>query len=254
MKYFYFVVEGPHDVAAIGRLLKLFNLNLIRDMDDLDPFWKRIIPNKFPFQGDLLKRMPVPFFYQSNEYSIAIQSAGGETEIFSAIDVTLGNINVSELIGVGVFCDADKYIANEKFNKVKDALINIEEEKFSKAFEEARLGKVLITSAKVKVGIYVFPNNADFGTLENLLVQAAEIEYPDLCKHALAYIETVDHVYKKKWKSADELKAIVGCISNVLKPGKANQVSIQDNNWICENTIKNSDINLLYTFINQMLK
>ena len=34
----------------------------------------------------------------------------------------------------------------------------------------------------------------------------------------------------------------MGCITNVMKPGKANQVSIADNEWVSERTIEESEI------------
>lgn len=43
-------------------------------------------------------------------------------------------------------------------------------------------------------------------------------------------------------REQDKNKAIVGCITNVMKPGKANQVSIADNDWVSERTIEESEI------------
>ncbi len=43
-------------------------------------------------------------------------------------------------------------------------------------------------------------------------------------------------------------------MTNVLKPGKANQVSISDDKWVSEATITGSnDIKKLYDFINEFI-
>ena len=35
-----------------------------------------------------------------------------------------------------------------------------------------------------------------------------------------------------KWKPFDQEKALIATVTSVLKPGKTNQASISDNNWI----------------------
>ncbi|KYC96149.1 hypothetical protein B4102_3555 [Heyndrickxia sporothermodurans] len=251
MKYCLFIVEGPHDAAAIGKILTMFKLKIVQDISQLDKFWRRLIPNKFPFEGDLLKRMPVPLFYMNEELSIAIQSANSDSKIFSSLNGTLSNIDTTLLSGIGIFTDADNVTPNIKFNSLVNKLSKIDEQDISTIFNSIGIGE--ISTGPLKVGIYVFPNNRDIGTLENLLEQAARLMYPNLHSSAMNYIESVDDEYKRKWKNADQLKVLVGCISNILKPGKANQVSIQDNNWISDITIRESDISILFKFINKIL-
>ncbi|MEC1178885.1 hypothetical protein P9B03_10350 [Metasolibacillus meyeri] len=50
---------------------------------------QRLIPRSFPFNGDLLKRMPVSMFYENEEYAIAIQTAGGDSGISKVFDSLL---------------------------------------------------------------------------------------------------------------------------------------------------------------------
>ena len=46
----------------------------------------------------------------------------------------------------------------------------------------------------------------------------------------------------------------MGCMTNVLKPGKANQISIYDDKWVSEETITGSEnIKKLYDFINEFI-
>lgn len=67
--------------------------------------------------------------------------------------------------------------------------------------------------------------------------------------HDIAVIEKVLRIngVNQKIASEDDLpeiwnKAKVGCIANVMKPGKANQVSIADNDWVSEKTLKSSQM------------
>jgi len=66
VKYGYLVVEGPHDIEFVGRLLKeVHKLKRIVKIDKLNSYWtdSPIIPKIFPPNGDLMKRMPVPAFF-----------------------------------------------------------------------------------------------------------------------------------------------------------------------------------------------
>ncbi len=50
-------------------------------------------------------------------------------------------------------------------------------------------------------------------------------------------------------------KAVVGCIVGVLKPGKTNTVSIADDDWVCERTIRNVDeVSSLHNFVKTLLE
>ncbi|MGR6008841.1 DUF3226 domain-containing protein [Bacillus cereus] len=110
-----------------------------------------------------------------------------------------------------------------------------------------------VSTGNPKVGIYVFPNNEETGTLEKVLLEGANQSYPELVKEATSYIDNIDDKYKKKWKPSDSQKVLVGCIANILKPGKANQVSIQDNDWICGKSLENGSQFILNDFIKQIL-
>ena len=80
-KYCYLVVEGPHDVAFVGRFLKLAGMSAIRRFSELDSFWEPLIPRRFPPDDDLLKRVSVPFFFSGKFHSVAISTAKGDSRI-----------------------------------------------------------------------------------------------------------------------------------------------------------------------------
>ena len=74
--------------------------------------------------------------------------------------------------------------------------------------------------------------------MENLLLQTAENAYPELYSLATEYVQKASEFQTKLKKEQNAKKAKVGCIANAMKPGKANQVSIADDEWISEKTLK----------------
>ena len=85
---------------------------------------------------------------------------------------------------------------------------------------------------------YIFPNNEEEGNLENLLLEAAEEVYPELLALASDYVKQASEFQVILKKPQFEKKAKIGCIVNTMKPGKANQVSILDDEWISEKTLQ----------------
>ena len=91
-------------------------------------------------------------------------------------------------------------------------------------------------------GVYVLPDNESSGALEHLLLACAEKAYPTLLAGARAWIAGIDpddrdifiDANERKWikKPSGKPKAIAACIASVLRPGRALQVSIQDNRWL----------------------
>jgi hypothetical protein len=250
MKYAYLVVEGPHDVEAIGRILKKHDFKRIENEGSLDDYWSPMIPRNFPIDGDLLRRVPVPTFFQKEGYSVAVHVAGGVNKIPKTLRLTLLNLNNSaekdNLSAIGIFLDADKTLAIECCKEICGKISDVPE--FSRI---KKPGKVEIMDQRI--GVFVFPNNNDDGTLENVLIECAEVVYPNLLSAASNYIRSIDLSFKQKWGQSDESKVIVGCIANVLRPGKSNQVSIQDNEWISQSTEHLSSVRKLNQFIIDLL-
>jgi hypothetical protein len=249
LKYVYLVVEGPHDVAVIGRILDMNNIKLIKQINDLDEFWddKRLIPHDFPIEGDLLKRVPIPTFYQSDEVSVAIHSAGGDSKINKTLQLTLANLDVEDLSAFAIFRDADNRPLTSLFNSMISELKDI-----PIIANVTNPGEINLETG-IKAGIFLFPDNSRNGTLETTLLESATISYSSLLTSATNYVDNADSIYKASWGQSDRDKIIVGCIANILKPGKANQVSIQDNKWICTETTIIDSVKKLKEFIEQLI-
>ncbi|MEX1361814.1 MAG: DUF3226 domain-containing protein [Nannocystaceae bacterium] len=231
MRRAYFVVEGPHEVEVVGRLLRLHALQRMRSVDELDPYWRRLVPRSFPYRGDLLKRVPVPVFFASNELSVAVQSAGGISRLLATVDSAMNNVD-SPLDGIGVVLDADDSAVERRWASVATKL----------PVADAGAGPGRVSESKPRAGVYVLPDNERTGTLEHLLLACAERAYPSLLQSARAWIEPLDPHDRSVFSTAKEredlakpsgkTKAIVASIASVLRPGKSIQVSIQDNQWL----------------------
>jgi len=121
----------------------------------------------------------------------------------------------------------------------------------------ALLGEV--THYSPRCGIFIAPNNREQGTLEDILLECARINYPNLLNLSQTYIESIDRnqLTKKDLKYFDkpagEKKAIISSISSILRPGKALQVSLQDNRWLDEQTLELESIKLIKNFLEQII-
>jgi hypothetical protein len=255
VRYCYIVVEGPQDVEFLIGLLKFYHLKRVRFLSSLDKFWETLIPKNYPLDDDLTKRVPVPYFVQNEQLSIALHSAIGDTRIAQTIEESLKFIQPSQLFSVGIFADADyRETPQERFNKLITKLSDID---LPNLLPPSQIGQV--NNHSPRCGIFIAPNNRDQGTLENILLECAKINYSDLLNLSQTYIESIDRNQLTKndledfKKPAGEKKAIISSISSILRPGKALQVSLQDNRWLDEKILELESIKLIKNFLEQII-
>ncbi|MCK9388354.1 MAG: hypothetical protein M0Q22_08175 [Sulfuritalea sp.] len=230
-KYGYLVVEGPHDVEFAYRLLSPHGLRRVQYMGDLDPFFLPLIPRDFPPNDDLQMRVPVPLFLQSDTHAIAVHSAVGDSKLVSSVEVTCAVIEQGALTGIGLLLDSDKVIpALARYTEIRKQM---KKKGFTLGDKPA-----VILEGPPKLGAYVLPENATEGTLEDLLLDSASAVYPGLLASAMGYVSSAMSIgltaddLREINKPAGKNKAIVGAMASILRPGKAVQVSIQDNRWL----------------------
>jgi hypothetical protein len=221
-RFGYLVVEGPHDVEFCYRLLSHAShaqLKRVQKLTNLDPFFRRIVPRQFPHEDDLHKRMPVPLFLQSDQITIGIHSAIGETNLVSTLGDALQTLSLESFHGVGVMLDSD--------NATPPA----------QRYESVR------QSVKKTTGIEL-PPTAEYAKLLPLAeqyVQAAATSAE--LKH--------DHLTDFR-KPSGRQKAVVGAMSSIFRPGKAVQASIQDNDWVRGAALKLPRIREVQRFLTEL--
>lgn len=268
-RYCYFVTEGPQDVEFLIRLLKPNGLERVTKLTSLNDFWKPLVPRSFPIQDDLRKRVPVPEFLQSQdqELSIALHSATGINNLAKTLEGTLGIIPPPEFFGIGFILDADKQEEPQKrFQELqREVQQKLSELSISLPFP-AQAGDV--TEESPRFGVFIMPDNVNTGTLETILTQCAEVNYPKLLELAKNYISSIDSDFnerenqaidKNKKKDLEEFnkqfghsKATISAITSILKPGKTLQVSLQDNRWIDEKSMELNDVKFIRDFLKKI--
>ena len=260
MKNYLFIVEGQHDIAVLTKYLKLNGYTKLKDIEEVPSFWKDLIPSKFPHGGDLLIRVPVPTFFKLNDKTVAIHDARGESNIVSETNNALMILKDDklELKAIGIFCDADNKTAIDTYKKQMSLFEEEFEDEFKPIIKNHSLGKVTQNQG-YKFGVYIFPDNSNTGVLEDLLLEGAKAKYPEVLSHAESYIiqianEKPSYIQSGNLKGSKRKKMLVGVIANALKPGKANQVSIQDNSWINTESMDNSPIQMEFRkFLDELL-
>ena len=252
-KYGFLVVEGPHDVEFVYRLLNPFGLERVRLEKDLDEFMQPLVPRTFPHGGDLEKRVPVPLFLQSPTHVIAVRSASGDTRLAETLEESASRIDFKQFIGVGIVLDTDREIpAAERYAALKTGLLS---KGFS--FPEA---PGTVGAESPRFGAFVLPDNHSSGNLEDLLLECAEAAYPNVLTSAKSHVAAAKNDVSLQNDGADlskapiANKAIVGTIASILRPGKAVQTSIQDNKWLRVENLKIGRVKAVQEFLVNLLE
>jgi len=230
----YIAVEGQHDAAFIGRLLKNAGFKIVVKKNDLEPAFSRLVPTDFPYEDDLMKRVPVPFFYQTPDHAVALHPAGGESELAGRAVIAVPQIS-GAVEAIGFVLDADN--RGTPIARLATLAARTVEKSGAAGFTlPATPGQVL--SGPPRCGVFVMPDNVNAGTLEDLLLDCAAVHYGDLRTKAESYLRGIDRARLSK-SDLEEInapagpkKAQIGTISAVLKPGKAIQNSIADDRWL----------------------
>ncbi|MEG3986823.1 hypothetical protein QUA13_06645 [Microcoleus sp. S28C3] len=245
MKYAIIGVEGPHDQAFTGKVLKLLGLKDFREElkgleSQLDPFWRKFIP-VYPKKGNLYKRLDMPSILFNDTISVAIYAGEGSNLVTNLDDILFANSEYqTNLAAFGIVADCDK--------STPDRIVEPYAKKFRSYFPNFPKFPGVVDTNSPRTGIYVLPDNVSQGVLDTLLCSCGEIAYPAYMKRANSYLDSYldefsdqDEFSKKErkslnWKNFDREKALVATVVSVLKPGKTNTTSIADNNWVSEQT------------------
>ena len=247
----YLVVEGPHDEAFAIQLIRArADLSCVQRIELLDKTLQALVPDKFPHGGDLLKRVPVPTFLQNDELAIAIHSAGGDSRIAACLEDTFLIVESKEFSAVGIILDSDSVISPEARHKNLLKLVESLTVNFSSVPGE-------LFEGPPRTGIYVLPDNQAQGTLEDLLLECGAVAYPAQLSSAKAFVDGVFSActggdFKKLRSPAGRNKAVVGAVAGLLRPGKAVQVSIQDNGWLKRDALQITRVKKVCDFLDEL--
>ena len=156
-----------------------------------------------------------------------MQGAVGDTRLVNTIQEDLALIPQEQLLGIGIILDADNREPQERFDKIKAEIENLN------LGLDISSSPGIVSQSKVRFGVFVLPDNQTKGTLENILIECGENNYQQLIELSREYISKIDESQLKSGdlkeirKPAGKNKAIIGGVSNILKPGRTLQVSLQ---------------------------
>ena len=256
MRNYLIVVEGAHDIALIEKLLQLNGINKrINSGEQLPKVWKRTIPSVFPFEEGKLDRItPIPSFIMNEHLSVAIKNAGSDKEIMNVLQQTLDTMlyeEIDQLDAIMLLCDADIKNADDRRNEMLQN--HKEKDDFKLKVQKDKITLDLKVKV-VSIYTYIFPDDTGTGNLENLLLETAQAVYPELLDLAKEYVSQASEYQDILKKEQYAKKAEIGCIANAMKPGKANQVSIADNEWVSEKSLQTCVmLQKLNTVLKQMI-
>lgn len=255
--YTYLLTEGVHDVAFLGKLLQAaLAFERVNKAAELDQFWTRILPVKWPHNGSLRPSVPAPNFYRhsASGTSVAVVNAQGIGELTKILKthrdaLALDGLKV-DAVGVVLDADADELPTN-RFARMADALSK-------SGFPRPLAAEAVLGTPRV--GVFVLPGGGAQGTLEHLLLDCAAAAYPTLHAHAVRFVSNLDRTASEF--SGDELKdfkapsgvqkTTVSAMSAILKPGRAVQATLEDHQWLSNHTLKLPRIAALLKFLGDL--
>lgn len=260
----YIIAEGPQDAAVAGKILRkrIAHLSAIRLRNEVDSFWDNLIPTTFPSLNTddepEFGRIRVPDFFQNTDHTVAIQTAGGLTQLVTMLCDDLENLNVIP-DNIGVIIDADNDDVNATYKRIVAA---IKAKRQDLIFHE-RPGHVV--AGPPKVGLFVLPNNSDSGTLEDTMLECAASAYPQLLPIAETAVASVSRslAADANWLNRPERdefgkpfgpnKARVSVIGAILKPTCAIANTYRQHPWITEETLRLPKLGILTQFLTELL-
>ena len=260
-QYHLILVEGAHDLAFITTVLKKKQkLNEIKQGLELQyfpnehRFWENLFPKQIKKFHELV-RFPSIIHNTSNTLSICVKQMGGKSNLENEAMQDIFKVNSefkTEISSLGIILDADDADINRTFENIKKTLENI----FDSKSVPQKLGTV--PREKLRIGVYIFPDNNSQGTLEDALLSCvtADHVFSKLRGESEKFIDDAlkNKEYKNYVKDFEINKAKVAAMVSVLKPGKTNTVSISDNDWFDAETIDKSEpVKNFYRFLLELL-
>ncbi|MEC4885452.1 MAG: DUF3226 domain-containing protein [Scytonema sp. PMC 1070.18] len=247
-------VEGNHDQAFLSRILrKLLGFSEFNGTkSELEPLWRKFIPQYPTKTGKLYTRLPMPSILYTDSLSVAIYVGEGSNLIENLADKLTDISDYSNaLFAFAIVVDADKNspaeVAQEYHNGLKD---------YFSDFPSAANKNGTVVETLPRLGLYILPNNQDRGVLDTLICACGEVAYPEYMNRAISYINQFsdEEIKQIKWKPFDRDKAIVATVTSVLKPGKTNTTSIKDDQWVSLKTEQQvSELRNLTDFLKKLL-
>ena len=98
MRNYLIMVEGPHDVAAVSRCIKLCGITReYKKQKEVPQLWQRLIPTRYPFDGENLDRIAQqPTFMGNEDISVAIKAARSDVQLLPELERICHELKIDE--------------------------------------------------------------------------------------------------------------------------------------------------------------
>lgn len=235
------VVEGAHDSAFLGRLLRRRGFTEITSKGSLPQLWQGMIPKDFPADGDRLNHVVAypDVFARSGDLAVGIVVAGSDGQLVPQLQRLIEISSPVSFTGIAVILDADEVGASKKFAGVRRKIAAINEEYRANGRADAAIDLPdqpgVLTNGTPRVGIYVLPDNNAQGRLETLLRACAEQAFPHLLTPTDHWVDSVRKLAAVPPALATPSgpdKAVLHGIGTLLQPGGSLAVAIRDHPWL----------------------
>lgn len=240
------------DLELVGRILRESGFRRFQEFRELPAYWQNAVPKDYPPKGELDKRVQVPSFYGRDSISVAISWAGSSLGTFGQhLKETFVSIEPEELAAVGLIADAED---NEPKELLEREIGQIRTSASLPFPREPRL----VSPGPPRLGTFLSPGLGT-GTVEDLLIDCASLEFPDLLALANRFVLDGTSLIplipelKALGRHSGPEKATVSAMASLLKPGKSVHTSIADHRWISERTLALPGMALLKKFLEDLL-
>lgn len=265
MKNIAIVVEGANDVGFIGSLLARKNFRCVRQITEVPDNWRQLFPVRFPFNGDELERVArFPEIYVSNHATIGILNSGGDSFLIAKMREAIEVIGIANFHSIAIFADADDQVPQVRF---EEYCRQMEEMNSSAALDNEEGFPVSIpsqigtfSSGNTAVGIFIFPDNRNSGSLENLLLECASDSHDSVTLNVVEFVDKIDKAHPTSHPSLRRFragsgrnKAKAGIISNIVRPGASLAVSISQGGWVTDKSLGRDTIKILVSFLDSLI-
>ena len=179
-------VEGPHDQAFVGKVLRLMGCEEYRgERAKLDPFWERFVPVYPTKTGQLYVRLDMPSILHKGDLSVAVY-AGEGSKLRKQLPAIIDNHDPfrHDINAFGIVADADKKGAGAVAQEYHHA--------FGPYYSGFPEEPGVVAPGSIRTGVFVLPNNHDKGVLDTLIVQCGEVIYTKHLKAARNFVESFD--------------------------------------------------------------
>ncbi|WP_397298737.1 DUF3226 domain-containing protein [Nonlabens ulvanivorans] len=244
--------EGPHDVAFLTKILKY---NDFKSYENLGLKDYPIPMNSLMVQGvqksnyqdlnlHMVRQTTLPSsILKKGVNSLFLYSMGGDSkkeirqsllkELVSFLpqDGKIQILPADSVLNIVYFFDADDKGISNRLHEVQQEIkevVKIED------FENGGVTSYL----ELKIGGFIFSDDAGFGKLEDILLPLMQLENEDIFENAESFYKNFENGERGKQRNKDIKKSTIGIAGQLQNSGATNTVTIKHSDYLSQDKIE----------------